>query len=714
MRSPIRVLAGAGLLLAGLNARAGTLTIFHTNDLQGQLLPAPYFDEADRGGFPRLLHLLGQAAGDSAALVVDAGDATGPSQLSSFDAGRLVWELMAAAGYSAAAIGNHEFDFGLDTLKARAAGGVPLLGANLTVEGQRLFTPYLLVERQGLRLALIGLLSPSAEKLINPRRNPGVKISEPGAALRQALDEIGDRADYRIALVHMSEEEARQLAGDFPEVRLFIGGGSKSPRQKGEEVHLLRLANGARLAATPGSAFLGRIELQLERRGEQVEEVGFRAALIPLDPSVPEDSATAARLAEQGEAFARARGAMVGRTREEIADTPQLLADLIRTRAGAEVGILNLGTLRPRPLDGTITEAIIDELIRFDDVLVESRVKGAELRRLAGSSKGRQKEAQRLVFSGYDPATDKVSGRPLISDEVYRIATTAFLAEGGDGYFQPGALRLREGAGEATLREVLVGHLQAYPDLGRWDGIPAGPGGIWKSQTKLNGSLTRTGTNAAAGRYSGVSFLGGKNAMAWNSLVDVRANREAARGTLAAHLRSSFGQVQEAGRFKEAADRLQAEAVYTWQKKQPAPFVSLDLNTVWTGKGGTPRPLTLRGSSGLHRSLGRNFKVRLGVGVERNLASHNQEVGIEAVPEYRRQLPNGNSLSSNMKIFMGATQTRKLSVQHYNSLLIRLAGNLYATMDLNLFLHRDSQVDRLAFKSEAQVGLGYTWERKWF
>lgn len=711
--SALLVVLGWGWVLLAAPVGAGTLTIFHTNDLQGQLLPAPYFDEEDRGGFARLLHLLKQVRDDSAVVVVDGGDATGPSQISGFDAGRLAWELMAEAGYDAVAVGNHEFDFGLDTLRARAAGGVPVLGANLSAAGQRLFQPYLLVERRGLRLALIGLTSPAAAKIINPRKNPGVEIGEPRVALRQVLDEIGGRADYLIALVHMPQEEAHQLAAEFPQVRLFIGADFKGPPQKVAEPHLLRLANGAHLVATPGGAFVGRLDLHWERRGEEIAELGFRGALIPLDPSVPEDSTAAARLARRRDELALARGAVVGRTREEIADLPQFVADLIRARMEAEVGILNQGALRARPLNGTVTEAAIDELVRFDDLLVEARVKGAELRRLAAGSKGRQKEAQRLVFSGYDEAADKVNNRPLAPDEWYRIATTAYLAEGGDDYFPPGALRLREGLGKPTLREVVVRHLRAYPDLGRRDGIPLGPGGIWKSQTKLSGSLTRTGANEAAARYSGVSFLGGKDAMTWNSLVDMRVSRDAVRGTFAAHLRSSLGQIQEVGHFREAADRLQAEAVYTWQKRQPAPFVSLDLNTVWTATKETPRPLTLRGSAGLHRSLGSNAKVRLGLGLERNFASDRQELGLEVVPEYRRPLRSGNSLSSNMKIFMGATGNRKLSVQHYNSLLLRLAGNLHATVDFNLFLHRDSQVDDSAFKSEVQVGLGYSWDRKW-
>ncbi|MBI2504529.1 MAG: bifunctional metallophosphatase/5'-nucleotidase, partial [Candidatus Latescibacteria bacterium] len=648
-------------------------------------------------------------------LVVDGGDALGPDPLSRWDGGRLAWELMREAGYSAVVAGNHEFDYGLDTLRARASGGPVLLGANIAVEGQPPpLAPYLLVERQGLRLGLIGLTSPGVQRIINARRNQGLQITDPRAALRQTLDSLQGKADCQVVLVHMDEEEAVQLAGEFPQVQLFIAGGFKQNAQKGGGTHVRRLANGVQLFTTPGPAFVGRIRVDWKRRAGQVAIEDCRAELIELDSTVAEDPVVGVRVVSQAAQFALARSEVIGWASEQIADTPQLVADLIRACVGAEVGVVNLGTLRSQVLEAAIFEADVDQWIRFDDAVVSAKIKGSELRRLSTSSKGRVKEAQHLVFSGYDDGADKVNGRSLNAEELYQIATTAYLAEGGDEYFQPGALKLKEAKGKITLREILSRHLQAYPGLRRRDGLEHLVGSSWKSRAKLSGSLARTGFNQAAGQYQGVAFLGGKEAMTWNSLFDGQLSREAAGGTLAANLRSSFGQVQEARRFREAADRLQVEAIYTWQKKQPAPFVSLDLNTVWTRTSPQPRPMSLRGSAGLHRALGKQAKVRLGLGLEQDFARHRHELGLEVVPEYRRQLGKGNALSSNFKLFAGAAPTQRLSIQTFNSLQIHLVGNLYTTIDANLFVHRDSKVDRLAFKSELQVGLGYAWDRKWF
>ena len=78
------------------------------------------------------------------------------------------------------------------------------------------------------------------------------------------------------------------------------------------------------------------------------------------------------------------------------------------------------------------------------------------------------------------------------------------------------------------------------------------------------------------------------------------------------------------------------------------------------------------------------------------------------------QLGKGNALSSNMKLFAGAAPTQRLSIQSFNALQVHLVGNLYTTVDANLFVHRDTKVERLAFKTELQVGLGYAWDQKWF
>ena len=119
------------------------LTILFTNDLKGRLLPGPYFEET-RGGMARLVTLLRDVDPNREALIVDGGDAFGPGQMAQSDGGRLFVELMSRAGYVGMVPGNHDLNYGVDTLRVRAAdAGFHFLAVNLvaTDTGSRLSLP---------------------------------------------------------------------------------------------------------------------------------------------------------------------------------------------------------------------------------------------------------------------------------------------------------------------------------------------------------------------------------------------------------------------------------------------------------------------------------------------------------------------------------------------------------------------------------------------
>ena len=717
-RSVFRCLLCAWLaLLAGTGALAAErqicrLTILHTNDLGGALLPGAYYDESGRGGFARLLGMLRRQQEQGSTLLLDGGDVLGDAPLSRFDRGALAAALMREAGYAAMVPGNHDFDYGIDTLEIRLGEmDFPALVANVTVDGdaKNPFQTWILVERGGVKIGLAGLIAPGVEKVINPRRNPGIHSTEPGEALGKILPELRAGADYVVVLVHMEEERAVELARRFPEVDLFIAGGFRRAPRKGAIPHRIELVNGVRLLTTPGQgAYLGRIDIELEKGPEGVREIGFAARLLPVDEKVESDSRAAARIDDLAAAFSRAGEQLLGRVPGGVERAPQFVVEGLRRALEAEVGVLNQGCLYPVALGETVTQGDVQRLVRFDNLLVAIEVSGKELVDIAARSKGSERYGQRLVFAGYDPGTGEVNGRRLNKEETYVVVTTAFLAEGGDGYFTPRGQRYRTPPG-ISLRQAVIDHIGRLPEAGA-----APKYRVWKTQAKVNGSLALTEIDERAAAYGDVSFLSGRSALAWNSQVDLRTSLETPTGSLLHLLKSGFGQVRTGGGLEEAADRLQTDLIYTRETFTPAPFAALALNTVWTVKEGAERPLTLRGSLGLHRVFNPQAKVRLGLGVERDFAAAEYEWGVEVSPEFQRKFKKNNSFSSTLKLFVGVTEARTVSLQHYNALAIHLRGDLYATLAVNLFAHRSSAVGDLGLKTELQAGLGYTWNDKWF
>ena len=161
-----------------------TLSIVGTNDLHGGVLPVD-----GRGG----LALLGgyvdnlraaRARGRGAVLLIDGGDMWQGTLESNLSEGAAVVAAYNALGYTAAAVGNHEFDFGPEgpaatpvtptddprgALKARAAeAAFPMLAANLIDSATGVpvdwpnVKPAVLVEAAGVRVGIIGVMTAGA------------------------------------------------------------------------------------------------------------------------------------------------------------------------------------------------------------------------------------------------------------------------------------------------------------------------------------------------------------------------------------------------------------------------------------------------------------------------------------------------------------------------------------------------------------------------
>lgn len=687
------------------------LTILHTNGLRGAFGPHDYFGQ-QRGGLARLVHLIRALDGPST-LVVDGGDALGPHPVSQFDGGAVFTRLMRRAGFDAIVPGNHDLNYGLDVLRGRVAETDMLfLGANVSYATQdTLFRPALQRSFGGVQILVIGLVSPSVAGSVHPLRARGLKISNPTEALRAALDGQDRRHLLPIVVAHMPPMEVLGLARAFPEVPLFLAGDNPQARDVGGSVHVLELASGTRIVSTPerGSS-LGKMGFCLTRSEDgALCLTDFDAELIPVNGQIDEDEETTRQIDRLTASYRQSRQTPLADLEVSIDDPRQFVADLMRQHVRAEVAVINHGAMRDMSLPaGEVVAADIDSLIRFNDVMVQVSLSGTQLRKMSAASASASREGQRLIFAGFEPEAESIGGIPIEATENYRVVTTAFLAGGGDGHLP--AMDIESSMTDSLdLSKMVTRFLQqhARPVLAL-RGQPQRV--IYKTSSKFSSALSRTSVDDDASRYADVATLRGDDALAWNAQWQMKALRLSRRGTLSLDLKSAFGQVRNetSGAFREATDRIDAESVYAWRRSAgPAPFVSLSLASVWTGPKLGDRPLRIRAASGLHRALGSGGALRLGLGWEHDVAGGRSQLGIELSPEVERRLPNGSRLTSSAKLFAGFTDRRSVSVQHYNALIVALKGNLNASVDFNLFLHWDTQIDRLATRSELQVGLTY-------
>ena len=424
-------------------------------------------------------------------------------------------------------------------------------GIGVTVQGtgdavQMAIAPFLMTERSGLQIAVMGLVSSQMADDLSSVDPAFLDIQDPRETLESLLAGPAGRADVRIALVNMNMDEARDLALAFPQVQLFIAGGAAGGPEPRPAEHVVRFVDGRYLVTTPGrGTHLGRLEITFRREGRKTAVSNLNPVLVPAgsslfpelatasgssdasgptgsvpssapfdttgsvtlpapfdttatDPSsAPLDSAVSAVVARHRETVRMIYDVRIGRTREPIEDTGSWIADLTRTKLAADVAAVDRHALRPILLDGEVRLRTVTRLVRDNDVLVRVSVSGRQLRAWAG----RLPREHDVVFAGYDVETGAVDGQPLNQGRTYVVAVPMILAD-------PALIReardfriLRDYGTRIGLRELVMAHVRGNETLDRWEGIRRGPRSVMEGSTRLNGSLSQTTLEGPADQY---------------------------------------------------------------------------------------------------------------------------------------------------------------------------------------------------------------------
>ncbi len=353
-----------------------TISVVGTNDLHGYVFP---FNGrgglALLGGYVKALRAA-RSADNGAVVLLDAGDTFQGGIESNLSEGTLVVDAYNALGYAAAAIGNHEFDFGaLDTLdpadlpdprgalKALAARAkYPVLAANLLDEatGRPVnwpnVTPSALVQAGGLRIGIIGAMTSDALRatlVVNVRGLRMAPLAPTVAAEARTLRARG--ADLVLLTIHAGgrcnqfenpvdlsscdgSSEVFRLVRELPKGTLdgIVAGHTHAG--------LAHLVEGVPVIESlwGGRAF-GRMDLMVDRRTKKVVDVRLFA---------PQDLCAAVSPSGDGCASADADGAARARY-EQRAVVPD--DHIVRAM---EPALLLVRALQAAPMHVTVDTAV--------------------------------------------------------------------------------------------------------------------------------------------------------------------------------------------------------------------------------------------------------------------------------------------------------------------------------------------------------------------
>lgn len=249
----LAILLSLALLLGLTGALAeaapqGKLVILHTNDVHGRALADPVGNVLGYAAVAQYKKDL-EAAGDSV-LLLDAGDASQGTPLVNLGYGKNAIAFLNAAGYQALTPGNHEFDWGVDNLKALAGEAqFPVLAANIidSTSGELVFEANTIFDMSnGMKVGVFGLTTPETLTKAHPDKVRGVDFLQGDKlveAAQQQVDELKEAGvDIIVLLSHlgMDEESAPNRSTDVLEkvtgINLLIDGHSHTTLEAGEMV----------------------------------------------------------------------------------------------------------------------------------------------------------------------------------------------------------------------------------------------------------------------------------------------------------------------------------------------------------------------------------------------------------------------------------------------------------------------------------------------
>lgn len=337
------------------------------------------------GGVARIAAAAGElrAARPDGFIFLDAGDTIQGSAAAAWTEGRAIVPAVNALGLDAGIPGNWEVVYNAAALKQRAAElKYPLLAANVfdRASGSRLFRPYAVEERNGIRIAIVGYTDPD----VPLRQPPGFSagLAYLGAdILQDVIDQVRrDEAPHAVVLAtHVGLPQAVRLAETLSGIDVVLSSDT-------HERTYAPIVRGNTWVVEPGSfgSFLGRLDLTFEngkladRRWELIE---LRRGRYGEDARVKE--IVALSLAPHRERMERVIGS-AGETlmRYAVAETTldPILADAIREAAGTEIGLSN-GFRFAYPLPaGPLREADLWTIFPIVTRLKTGRVTGRQLR----------------------------------------------------------------------------------------------------------------------------------------------------------------------------------------------------------------------------------------------------------------------------------------------------------------------------------------------
>ena len=401
---------------------ARQIVILYTNDEHGWMEPCE--SSAGAAGMMGLWREKEGYTENGPFLILSGGDMwTGPA-ISTWFNGQSMAEVMNAMDYTAAAIGNHEFDFKVEGLKERLEqSNFPFLAANIQEKATgniaEFAVPYIVKEVNNVKVGIIGLASVKTPTTAFPDFVQDYDFTAYDEALVEYLPKVRqDGAELIIVVGHICEREMRDIASTAAQfdIPVIFGGHC-------HEIVNDTIAGVTIVEANCNMINYARVEILFDNTADKVMSIKKNVyPNIGGTPDIEVESIVSYWQGLRDEALSE----VIGYVTQTIAQHSDAMYNMISdswlfSYPTADISITNTGGIRQSIPAGDIQLATIVGVLPFENNIVQLELNGTELEDCLSS--GGLVVGGMTTIGGYSLS----DGTPIYSDTVYSVLTTDYL-----------------------------------------------------------------------------------------------------------------------------------------------------------------------------------------------------------------------------------------------------------------------------------------------
>ncbi|MSS63248.1 5'-nucleotidase C-terminal domain-containing protein [Velocimicrobium porci] len=452
------------------NAKAATgdvtITLLETTDIHGHLVETPSKEKSSfqyRMAYMAKLFNDYKAKGDT--IILNGGDTFQGTPLSNLSYGKYLIQTLDAMKFDASAVGNHEFDWGIEKVTTKNAtlanSNIPMLASNIFVKSTGKLVdfakPYTIVERSGKKIAIIGWADEYSVDIMAERIAP-YTISEDASIVNKLAKELktSKEADAVIVLAHDDAQECVEkfeagyidavFGGHSHQIKVGVGSngipygqGYKEARGFAKATMTISADNKVTVT-TPEFVDINADPTKLVCT--DANKTDFDTTIINISNTAVDEVAPLLNKEIADLPVALTRDLIEGSLTSVMGNW---ITDMMRYDEGVDFAFCNDGGIRTNFDAKKLTVNDIYTVAPFGNLIYKIEMKGSQIVKLLEQVVGN--DSSNMQMSGltakYDlslPEDQQVfdvrlaDGTPIQMDKVYTLVTNQYLATGGNKY----------------------------------------------------------------------------------------------------------------------------------------------------------------------------------------------------------------------------------------------------------------------------------------